>query len=419
MSKKKKRHLSPGRALVGTVMLFYFLAFMLLGLQKMEWQCFVLAAVVPVLILFGSVGITKLYPADTLLLSLVNFLCALGVLVLYRLKPEYGMSQAVNYGVGVAAMIGCTLLIRYMPHFRLLNMPMMLAGLALLAAPLVMGVEKNDARSWIAIGGFSFQPSEVVKVLMLICLSTLLARRKVIPAMGFAAVCVLILAVQNDFGTALVYFGTAMVLGYAATGSLLLVGAGIGGAVAAVLAGSLIMPERFSRAMSRVDAWLDPWADPQGKGYQLIQGLVAMVNGGPFGVGLGVGNGTVIPQHQNDSIFMVIVNEFGMIFGLMILAVYVLIILRGMMIARNSRTRFHALLASGCAAMLAVQTFVIIGGNIKLIPMTGLPLPFISLGGTAMVSCMCIIGIMQGVSARNAADLREDRELALQGGDGL
>lgn len=419
MSKKKKRRLTPGRALVGTVMLFYFLAFMLLGLQKMEWQCFVLAAVVPVLILFGSVGISKLYPADTLLLSLVNFLCALGVLVLYRLKPEYGMSQAVNYGVGVAAMIGCTLLIRYMPHFRLVNLPMMLAGLALLAAPLVMGVEKNDAKSWIAIGGFNFQPSEVVKVLMLICLSTLLARRKVIPAMGFAAVCVLILAVQNDFGTALVYFGTALVLGYAATGSLLLVGAGIGGAVAAVLAGSLIMPERFSRAISRVDAWLDPWADPQGKGYQLIQGLVAMVNGGPFGVGLGVGNGTVIPQHQNDSIFMVIVNEFGMIFGLMILAVYVLIILRGMMIAKSSRTRFHALLASGCAAMLAVQTFVIIGGNIKLIPLTGLPLPFISLGGTAMVSSMCMIGMMQGVSARNAAGLREDRELALQGGDGL
>ena len=419
MSKKKKRRLTPGRALVGTVMLFYFLAFMLLGLKEMQWQCFVLAAAVPVLILFGSVGITKLYPADTLLLSLVNFLCALGVLVLYRLKPEYGMSQAVNYGVGVAAMIGCTLLIRYMPHFRLVNLPMMLAGLALLAAPLVMGVEKNDAKSWIAIGGFNFQPSEVVKVLMLICLATLLARRKVIPAMGFAAVCVLILAVQNDFGTALVYFGTALMLGYAATGSLLLVGAGLGGAAAAVLAGSLMMPERFRRAMSRVDAWLDPWADPQGKGYQLIQGLVAMVNGGPFGVGLGVGNGTVIPQHQNDSIFMVIVNEFGMIFGLMILAVYVLIILRGMMIAKSSRTRFHALLSSGCAAMLAVQTFVIIGGNIKLIPMTGLPLPFISLGGTAMVSSMCIIGMMQGVSARNAAGLQEDRELALQGGDGL
>lgn len=419
MSKKKKRRLTPGRALVGTVMLFFFLAFFLLGLKNMEWQCFVLAVAVPFIILFGSVGITRLYPADTLLMSLVNFLCALGVLVLYRLKPEYGMSQAVNYAIGVAAMIGGTLMIRYMPHFRLLNLPMMAAGLALLAAPLLLGVEKNGARSWIALGSFSFQPSEAVKVLMLICLSTLLARRKVIPAMGFAAVCVLILAVQNDFGTALVYFGVALALGYASTGSLLLVGAGIGGAAAAVVAGSLLMPERFARAMTRVDAWLDPWSDPQGSGYQLIQGLVAMVNGGAWGVGLGAGNGTVIPQHQNDSIFMVIVNEFGMIFGAVVLAVYMLIVIRGMMIARASRTRFHALLAIGCVALLAVQTFVIIGGNIKLIPLTGLPLPFISLGGTALVSSMCIIGMLQGVSARNAAGLKEDRELALQGGDGL
>lgn len=419
MSKKKKRRLTPGRALVGTVMLFFFLAFFLLGLKNMEWQCFVLAVAVPFIILFGSVGITRLYPADTLLMSLVNFLCALGVLVLYRLKPEYGMSQAVNYAIGVAAMIGGTLMIRYMPHFRLLNLPMMAAGLALLAAPLLLGVEKNGARSWIALGSFSFQPSEAVKVLMLICLSTLLARRKVIPAMGFAAVCVLILAVQNDFGTALVYFGVALALGYASTGSLLLVGVGTGGAAAAVVAGSLLMPERFARAMSRVDAWLDPWSDPQGSGYQLIQGLVAMVNGGAWGVGLGAGNGTVIPQHQNDSVFMVIVNEFGMIFGAVVLVVYMLIVIRGMMIARASRTRFHALLATGCVALLAVQTFVIIGGNIKLIPLTGLPLPFISLGGTALVSSMCIIGMLQGVSARNAAGLKEDRELALQGGDGL
>ena len=144
-----------------------------------------------------------------------------------------------------------------------------------------------------------------------------------------------------------------------------------------------------------------------------------MVNGGAWGVGLGAGNGTVIPQHQNDSIFMVIVNEFGMIFGAVVLAVYMLIVIRGMMIARASRTRFHALLATGCVALLAVQTFVIIGGNIKLIPLTGLPLPFISLGGTALVSSMCIIGMLQGVSARNAAGLKEDRELALQGGDGL
>ena len=111
-----------------------------------------------------------------------------------------------------------------------------------------------------------------------------------------------------------------------------------------------------------------------------------------------------------------IVNEFGMLFGLIVILMYAFIMIRGIMIARNTRTMFHALLATGCAAMIALQVFVIIGGNIKLIPLTGITLPFISYGGTSLVSSLCIIGILQGVAARNAAGIHEDRELAMQGG---
>lgn len=413
---KKRRRLTPGRAMVSTVMLFFFLAFFLLFLKDFAWQSLALSLVVPVIILFGSVGITRLFPADTLLLSLTNFLCALGVLVLYRLDPDRGFTQAVNYSVGVAAMIGCTLLIRYLPSFRFVNWAFILASIGLLALPLVIGTERNGANSWITLGGRSFQPSEIVKIALLISMAHMLSRRKVIFTMGFAAVCVLILAVQNDFGTALLYFGTALVLGYASTGSLLLVGAGVGGAGAAVVLGNMIMPDKFARAMSRVEVWLDPWQDVQGAGYQIVQGLIAMANGGLWGVGLGAGNATVIPEHYNDFIFAVIVNEFGMLFGLIVILMYAFIMIRGIMIARNTRTMFHALLATGCAAMIALQVFVIIGGNIKLIPLTGITLPFISYGGTSLVSSLCIIGILQGVAARNAAGIHEDRELAMQGG---
>lgn len=417
MKKRKKRRLTPGRAMVGTVMLFYFLAFFLLGLKDWNWQCFLMAAVVPVIILFGSVGLSRFFPADTLLLSVTNFLCALGVLVLYRLDPQRGLSQAVNYGVGVAAMIGCTLMIRYIPSFRFINWMLVLGSVALLALPLAIGTERNGANSWISFGGFSFQPSEIVKIALLISLSYMLAQRQVVLSMGFGAVCVLILAVQNDFGTALLYFGTTLVLGFAATGSLLLVLAGCGGAAAAVVLGNLIMPQRFARAMTRVEVWLDPWKDVQGSGYQIVQGLIAMANGGLWGVGLGVGNATVIPEHYNDFIFAVIVNEFGLVFGLIVLCMFAFLVIRGVMIARKSRTVFHALLSTGCAAMLAMQVFVIIGGNIKLIPLTGITLPFISYGGTSLVSSLCIIGLMQGVAARNEAGMNEDRELAMQGGE--
>ena len=134
--KNKRRRITPGRAMVSTVMLFFFLAFFLLFLKDFNWQSLMLALAVPVIVLFGSVGISKLFPADTLLLSLTNFLCALGVLVLYRLSPERGLTQAVNYGIGVAAMIGCTLLIRYMPSFRFVNWAFVLGSVGLLALPL-------------------------------------------------------------------------------------------------------------------------------------------------------------------------------------------------------------------------------------------------------------------------------------------
>ena len=111
-----------------------------------------------------------------------------------------------------------------------------------------------------------------------------------------------------------------------------------------------------------------------------------------------------------------ILHEFGLIFGLIVLCMYLFIVIRGVMIARRSRTVFHALLAIGCTALIALQAFVIIGGNIKLIPLTGVTLPFISYGGTSMVSSLGIIGLLQGVASRNAAGVDDDRRLAMLGG---
>ena len=148
-----------------------------------------------------------------------------------------------------------------------------------------------------------------------------------------------------------------------------------------------------------------------------MQSLIAIVNGSFWGVGLGLGNASVIPEYYNDFIFSVILHEFGMVFGLIVLCMYLFIIIRGVMIAQRSRTVFHSLLAIGCSALIALQTFVIIGGNIKLIPLTGVTLPFISYGGTSMVASLCVIGLLQGVASRNAAGVTADRELAMYGGE--
>ena len=410
---KKQRPHEPGRAMLLAVMVFYFLGFFLLALKDGKWESFALSVMVPTIIFVGTAGISHIFPSDRLLLSLTNFLCALGVLVLYRLNPSRGMAQAVNYGVGVVCMMLCALLVRYIRNWKWLTGLIMAGSLGLLALPLLFGRETNGAKNWFYIGGYSVQPSELVKLALLLAVSYLLSQRKVFLSILFGGACLLMLMLQKDLGTALLYFGVVFVLLYAATGSVpLLLGGVVGGAGAAVLGYSM-----FAHVKRRVAIWLNPWADTEGAGYQIVQSLIAIVNGGAWGVGLGLGNAQVIPEYYNDFIFSVILHEFGVIFGLVVLAMYLMIIIRGIMIARRSRTVFHALLAAGCAALIGLQTFVIIGGNIKLIPLTGVTLPFISYGGTSMLSSLCVIGLLQGVASRNKAGLREDRELAMQGGE--
>ena len=411
--KRRFRRRDPARALLSAVMVFFFLAFLLLALKDGSWECVLLALAVPALIFVGTAGIPKLFPADKLLLSLTNFLCALGVLVLYRLSPERGLTQAVNYGVGVAAMLVCILLVRYIKDWKWLSLLMMAGSFLMLALPLLIGEKRNGARNWISVGGYSMQPSELVKLALLLGISYWLARRKVVFSVAFVGGCLLLLMLQEDLGTALLYYGATLVLLYAATGSLPLVGAGLAGGAGAALMGY----QMFAHVKRRVAIWLNPWADMDGSGYQIVQSLIAIVNGGAWGVGLGLGNASVIPEYYNDFIFSVILHEFGMIFGLIVVCMYLFITIRGVMIARRSRTAFHALLAIGCAALIALQAFVIIGGNIKLIPLTGVTLPFISYGGTSMVSSLCVIGLLQGVASCNEAGVHADRALAMQGGD--
>ncbi|MBE5777409.1 MAG: FtsW/RodA/SpoVE family cell cycle protein [Clostridiales bacterium] len=411
MAKGKRR--DPARGMLSVVMLFYFLAFMMLFFKDGDWRAAGLALCVPALIFVGVMGIPRLFPADKLLLSLTNFLCALGVLVLYRLSPERGFSQAGNYFVGVICMILCTLLVRYWKNWKPLIALMIPAAFVLLVLPLVIGTEKNGAKNWISLGGMSMQPSEVVKLAMLCVTAFLLSRRKTVLTILFVGMCLLILMLQKDLGTALLYYFVTLILIYVSTGNLPLIGVGLlGGAGAAVLGYNM-----FAHVRRRVAIWLDPWADVDNAGYQIVQALIAMVNGGAWGVGLGLGNASVIPEYYNDFIFSVILHEFGVLFGLVVLGVYAAITVRGVMIAMRSRTAFDALLSIGCAAMIALQTFVIVGGNIKLIPLTGVTLPFISYGGTSMVTSLCVIGLLQGVHSRIQAGVSEDKMLAgLEGG---
>lgn len=388
---------------------------MLLFLRDFQWQGLVLALAVPLMASITTDVLPRLFPCDKLLMALTNFLCALGVLVLYDTNPAYAYNQVLYYGLGLIAMVVCIYLVRIIHHWGAVAWLLMPVSAALLVLPLIIGRETNGARNWFYIGSLSVQPSEIVKLSLLIVLSHFMSRRKLIPWMVFALGCLGVLMLQKDLGTALLYYGVALLMYYASSGNLALTGLGLaGGAGAAVLGYHM-----FAHVKRRVAIWVNPFADYDNAGYQIVQSLMAIASGGMFGLGLGLGSPQTIPVYHTDFIFAVICEQFGLIFGLCVLLMYVAIVWRGMTAAMAARRSFHGLLAMGCTALLGLQTFVIIGGVIKLIPLTGVTLPFVSYGGTSLVSTLCLIGLLQGVSSVNEDDLREDMRLATMGQEAM
>jgi cell division protein FtsW (lipid II flippase) len=203
------------------------------------------------------------------------------------------------------------------------------------------------------------------------------------------------LVVEKDLGAAMLIALTCLIMYFAATGNLGVTLAGLGmGALGAILSYRF-----FDHVKLRVEVWQNPWITYDSSGYQIVQGLMAIASGGLFGSGLGLGSAKVIPAYHTDYIFAVICEEFGIIAGVLLIAFYVVFIIRGLIIALNARNRFLMLFALGCTTLITLQSFIIIGGVIKLIPLTGITLPFISFGGSSMIASMISFGFLQGIAA--------------------
>ena len=230
MSKK------PGGRLTVMVMLFYFTAFLLLALRNAVWQGYALALCVPAAIWGGTHILGKCFHIDTLLFSLTNFLCALGILILYDTNPVLAYHQVVYYGVGLVGMVICIYFMRAFRTIRHLGFVMIAVSFAFLALPLLIGRETYGAKNWIYFHGVSIQPSEFVKILLILILAWFMSRRQFIPWFLCAVGCLLFLMLQKDLGTALLYYGVSLLLFFASTANLPLTLLGLlGGGGAAVL----------------------------------------------------------------------------------------------------------------------------------------------------------------------------------------
>jgi len=367
-----------------------------------------MALLVPVGML-TSLALPRVMSIDPLIMALTNFLCDVGIVVLYTVVPHRGLLQANYYLLGVAAMLVMSLVVSRTKRFHALTMFSMLAGVVLLILPLAFGQWAYGAKNWVNLPMIgSFQPSEIVKLSLVLAMAYYFSAHRTVlqmmPAILFAGACLLLLMLQRDLGTALIYYATALVLFYAACGNVPLTLIGLGGGAGAAVLGYRM----FAHVKARVAMWRNPWSDPLDKGYQIIQALLAIGSGGLFGVGLGQGTPEMIPAYFNDFIFAVICEQMGIVFGVLVLFVYALLIVRGVTVITASRRSFDMLLGCGVLAMLGIQTFMIVGGVIKMLPLTGVTMPFLSYGGSSMLSCMMMIGILHGIAGRAQENMEED-----------
>lgn len=394
--------------LLTLIMLFELSAFSLLAFRDLtlDYTAFLFGGILVALLLFQYISLTSIFRhVDRYLLIIANVLVAMGLIVQYRIDPDIAFKQVVWFGIGMLAMVFCILFMRRPNIFRRLNWLLMAGGLGVLAVLFVIGSEVYGAKNWITVAGQKFQPSEFVKVGTVFVLAHWLTSsrqvRGIWPLLVYIVGVVGLLVMERDLGAAVLIAGTALIVFYVATGNKALTGLGL----AAGCAGAVASYYLFDHVRVRVAIWKNPWATYSGNGYQIAQGLMAIASGGLWGMGLTRGSPKLIPAYHTDYIFAVICEEFGVIVGVCVIAFYLVFIVRGALIALNAPDRFTMLVAFGCTVLITLQSFIIIAGVIKLIPLTGITLPFVSYGGSSMIGSMMLLGILEGVAIQGGETL--------------
>lgn len=354
--------------------------------------------------------------ADQLLLPLGAALGGVGLLLVTRLVPELGPRQFMWTGIGCAVMLTAAVgpwESRLLERYKYTSAA---AGIVLVALTLVFGIDPNGSgqRLWLGVGGFVFQPSEILKVLVVVFLAGYLADKRELltatvvrvgplalpplpylaPLLAMWGISLIVLVWQRDLGAAILFFGLFLVMLYIAVGRASYVAAGS----VLFLLGGLISFALFSHVRLRVEVWLNPWVDPQGRSYQIAQALYSLGSGGLLGSGLGNGYPLYVAAAHTDFPFVALAEEAGLTAAVALILMYALLVTRGLQVALSARLPFNRLLAAGLTSVLAIQTMVILGGNLKLIPLTGVTLPFVSYGGSSLLANFLILGVLLRMS---------------------
>lgn len=371
--------------------------------------------------------------ANPYLLPLVSVITAVGITTIYRLDP--GRASLQRWWLLIAAGLAAALLLLLrkagVEPLRRYRYLILLASLVLLLMPLLptdwsiplRGKTVNGSRLWVEFAagpfGMQFQPGEIAKLLLVVFLASYLADRhaalssgtrsigpirlieprQLVPILVAWTASFLVLVYQRDLGASLLLFAVFLALLYMATGRAVYP---ITGGILFV-AGAAIAWRMFAHVERRIVAWIQPFSDFEGAGYQIAQGLFAMGSGSLAGAGVGLGRPDLIPFSQTDFVFAAVGEELGLAGAVVVLCAYALLVAIGFGIALRSRDLFRKLLAAGFTFVLGLQTFLIIGGILRILPLTGITLPFMSYGGSSLVSNMLLVALLARLSHEDPA----------------
>ncbi len=367
--------------------------------------------------------------ADSTLLPLAFMLHGIGYVMIARLSERRAALQTTWTFIAVVAFVLTLLIVQRPPDLARYKWSFLFVGAGLLMLPLVPGIGSSvgGARIWVSIGPVNFQPGEFAKIALALFFAAYLADnremiaagtrrvaffripelRYVLPITLAWAFAVAVMVAEKDLGSALLFFTLFMVMMWVATERAIYLVLGL-----VIFSGAAYVAWRmFEVVQTRVDIWLDPWSQYEGKGYQPAQAMFAFANGGTAGTGLGLGNPSKIPAASTDYVYAAIGEEMGMVGATAIIIAFLLLLGAGLRVAIRADRPFEKLLAVGLTTIISMQAFIIIGGVLRLVPLTGITLPFVSYGGSSLLANYILLALLLRISdsgARRRGEVPDD-----------
>ena len=362
------------------------------------------------IIYISNLILSKIVSGDNYIFLIVTMLASIGIIKIYRINYEQGFKQIIWISLGIVLFFATYFIVKRIKGWEKLFLYYCLASVFLFLATLLLGRRFKGAINWISIGGISFQPTEIIKILAILMIASYYTNYDRFKEkkwgryylIGIMYLFVFFLFLQRDLGSVLIFCSLFLALQYIYDENRKLVLANIVVLMFSGLLGYVIFPH----VRIRFETWINPWEYIDTIGYQITQSLFAISEGGFFGTGLGLGHPDFIPEVSKDFIFSAICEEMGILTGIGVIMLFMILVYRGFKISINQRNKFFRIVALGISILFGIQSFIIFGGVINMIPLTGITIPFVSYGGSSMLSSFIALGILQVASEE--LDIEED-----------